>query len=52
MSEVEKSKKGEDQGEERVQKIKKAIWVHNALIERYPDVYRVLKKLWEEKNDG
>ena len=52
MSEVDEPKGKKDQEERKVletSEIKKAIWFHNQLIERFPDVYRILRRIYNEK---
>lgn len=49
MSEAEESKRKEDQGERKAAEIEKAIWFHNQLIERFPDVYRILRRIYNER---
>lgn len=47
---LEESKK--DQEEERavkIDKIKRAIYIHDKLIDRYPEIYKNLKKEFEDE---
>jgi hypothetical protein len=49
MSEADSNRKEKDQGEERVRKIKRAIWIINKLIDRYPEIYKQLKEEYERR---
>ena len=52
MSEVDDSRKKDDQeGKKaaRIEQIKRAIWFHDQLIERFPDVYRILRRIYNER---
>ncbi len=53
MSEADDSQKQEDQEGKKVvvtdEQIKRAIWIHNQLIERFPDIYRILRRIYTER---
>ena len=36
----------------REEKILMAIWMYNKLIEKYPSIYRYLKKQYEERDES
>ena len=48
MSEVRETK--EEKQMKRKREVKKAVFIHNELIDQFPEVYLHLKKLWESKN--
>lgn len=40
------SQSEEDKREEKIEKIKRAIWIHDKLIDRFPDLYKSLKQAY------
>ena len=47
---VEKQKNQEEQKKaERLEKIKRAIWIHDRLIDKNPELYKAWKELYEKK---
>lgn len=52
MSEVRTAIKIEIEKEtkknEKIEKIKRAIWIHDRLIERHPELYKTLKNNYKE----
>ena len=50
MSEADINREEKDQEEERAKKIKRAIWIHNELIDRFPEIFKLLKEEYERRN--
>jgi hypothetical protein len=48
MSEVREQTEREKAMEKRKEEIKKAIFIHNQLIDQFPEVYKHLKELWRK----
>ena len=50
MSEVRgKTKLEVEKENKKREELRKAIFIHNELIDQFPEVYLRLKRLWEEK---
>lgn len=50
MSEVRTATEKEKEMEKRKKELAKAIFIHNQLIDQFPEVYKHLKAHWESKN--
>ena len=50
---VEKQKNQEEknQKEDQIEKIKRAIWIHDRLIDKNPEIYRAWKELYEQQRN-